>query len=113
MKQANFRSCGKQVLQGTTHFADARDDAAAALIASLLSSQDDLECMQLINKLRSVEADSVNVLCDNPEGPPNNAVECNGGWTVYRDRRFGGDTLLAALRSAGAAFDRMMKDGSE
>lgn len=53
-----------------------------------------------IHKLRAEEGDSVTILCDNPEGPPNNAVECCGAWTDWSDRRFHGETLLGALRAA-------------
>jgi hypothetical protein len=54
----------------------------------------------LIDFLRDEEGDSVTVLCDNPEGPPNNAVVCNGRWTEWKDKRFKGDTLADALSAA-------------
>lgn len=54
----------------------------------------------MINALRRDEGDSVTLLCDNPEGPPNNAIECNGGWTDWTDRRFVGETLRAAILAA-------------
>lgn len=55
---------------------------------------------QLISALRSDEGDSVTLLSDNPEGPPNNAIECCGMWTGWIDRRFEGETLAAALLAA-------------
>ncbi len=60
--------------------------------------------MSCIHTLRAAEGDSVNILCDNPEGPPNNAVECCGAWTDWEDQRFTGETLLDALRTAVAAY---------
>lgn len=47
----------------------------------------------MIQALRAEEGDQINLLCDNPEGPPNNAVECCGAWTDWLDRRFEGETL--------------------
>jgi hypothetical protein len=64
-----------------------------------------------INRLRDEEADSVTVLCDNPEGPPNNAVECCGFWTGFADRRFEGSTIREALTAAVAAKDEASKVG--
>lgn len=68
-----------------------KDVAAKATAERLVS---------LVDTLRADEGDSVMLLCDNPEGPPNNAVICNGGWTDYCDRRFDGETLIAALQAA-------------
>jgi len=56
----------------------------------------------MISALRVDEGDSITLLCDNPEGPPNNAVECCGEWTGWQARRFEGETLDAAIQ---AAFD--------
>lgn len=53
--------------------------------------------------LRADEGDSVTLLCDNldPASPDqNNAIECNGGWTDWKDRRFQGETLGAAVQAA-------------
>ncbi len=74
----------------------ATDSAAYAFEAMV----DDFEMMGLIHQLRSHDGDAVTILCDNAEGEPNNAVECNGEWTGYNDDRFEGDTLLDALRAA-------------
>lgn len=65
----------------------------------------------LIGKLRDEEVDSVTLLCDNPEGPPNNAVECSGFWTGFRDRRFEGETIRAALAAAVAAKEEAKRIG--
>ncbi|AYJ87628.1 hypothetical protein D3Y57_19015 [Sphingomonas paeninsulae] len=59
----------------------------------------------MVNRLRDEEADTVTILCDNPEGPPNNAVECSGFWTGFADRRFEGATIAEALAVAVAAKD--------
>lgn len=56
--------------------------------------------VHMIHALRSDEGDSINLLSDNPDGPPNNAVECCGAWTDWEDRRFSGDSLEAAVRAA-------------
>lgn len=70
--------------------------------------QDDLaqliEFQSLLNDLRRDEGDSVTLCCDNPDfGGPNNAIECNGAWTDWKDRRFEAESLLAAVRVAAHA----------
>ncbi|MCI1143182.1 hypothetical protein MOP88_14125 [Sphingomonas sp. WKB10] len=65
----------------------------------------------LIQRLRDEEADSVTILCDNPDGPPNAAVECCGFWTGFAERRFEGDTIVAALGAAVAAKDEAARVG--
>lgn len=56
----------------------------------------------MLTALRREEGDSITLLCDNPDfnGLPNNAVECCGAWTDWKDRRFTGDSLLLAVRAA-------------
>lgn len=61
--------------------------------------------MDRINELRKNEGDSVRILCDNPEGPPNNAIECCGDWTDWKDRRFVGERLIDCLNDACRAKD--------
>lgn len=56
--------------------------------------------VEMLNYLRADEGDSVTLNCDNPDGPPNNAVECCGGWTDWTERRFAGESLDAAVRAA-------------
>lgn len=64
--------------------------------------------VQNLNALRHGEGDSVTLFCDNRDfnGQPNNAVECNGHWTGWRERRFTGSTLAEAVQAAvDAMFD--------
>lgn len=61
---------------------------------------------KLIDELRAGEGSSVTILCENPDGPPNHAVEACGDWTGWKDLRFGADTLLAALMLAAEARRR-------
>lgn len=65
----------------------------------------------MVNRLRDQEADSVEILCDNPDGDPNNAIVCCGFWTGFVERRFSGDTIADALRSAVEAKDQADRDG--
>lgn len=65
-----------------------------------MTDADKILAMTLIQTLRFEECDSVTILCDNPDGPPNNAVECSGLWTSMKDLRFEGSTLIEALRTA-------------
>lgn len=62
----------------------------------------DWNIRKFIDFLRADEGDSVTLLCDNLDfnGQPNCAVECNGYWTSWHDKRFIGDTLEAALKLA-------------
>lgn len=66
--------------------------------------------MRLINRLRDGdgEGDSVEILCDNPEGDGANncAVVCCGDWTGWQDRRFQGISLTVALEAAAGARSR-------
>jgi hypothetical protein len=62
-----------------------------------------IELGALIEPLRAEEASAVTLICDNPDGDPNNAVECWGDWTGWNILRFNGDTLADALRAAVAA----------
>lgn len=41
-----------------------------------------LAAWEHIEQLRHEEADSITILCDNPEGPPNNVVIANGALKV-------------------------------
>lgn len=62
----------------------------------------DWNIRKYIDFLRADEGDSVTILCDNPDfnGQPNCAIECNGYWTNWEDRRYAGDTIEAALELA-------------
>ncbi len=59
-----------------------------------------LSIVDLIDALRAEEGDSVTILCDNPDAGSANAVECNGYWTNWKDRRFEGKSVLEALSAA-------------
>lgn len=62
--------------------------------------------VQFVDELRKDEGDAVEILCQNPEPPPNFAVVCRGDWCCGTEesymlgRRFEGETLLAALKAA-------------
>lgn len=68
-----------------------------------MRESEQLEAWRLIEELREHEGDSVNVICDNPDGPPNSAIECNGGWTGWSTKTFNGENVLECLRSAAKA----------
>jgi len=66
-----------------------------------------------IEQCRSVEADSITILCDNPEADSietQSAVEANGDYTGYEDQRFYGRTWQEALRKAAACSQRHYSD---
>jgi len=62
--------------------------------------RDALAIVAAIEILRQSEGDEVRILCDNPDGPPNNAIECNGEWTGFETERFASFNLLNALQNA-------------
>lgn len=73
-------------------------------IQNLTVILDAVECWSIVEQLRADEADTVMLVCDNPDFiGPGAAVECNGRWTDWDDRRFDGDNILDALRAALAA----------
>lgn len=85
---------------------DAQYDALWALIEvrqrqTVDSASRAWACIEI---LREEEANSVEILCDNPEGPPNAAVVCTGNWTDWNERRFEGENVFLALEAAVAAF---------
>lgn len=63
----------------------------------------ELECWQMVLQLRDKEVTSVEILADNPDGPPYCAVDCHGEWTGWSTKRFEGKTLHEALTAAVAA----------
>jgi len=67
-----------------------------------------VEAWSLIETLRAPEGHSVTLMCDNPDfnGQPNCAIEVCGDWTNWHPKRFTGETVLDALRSARAAQSR-------
>lgn len=68
-----------------------------------LESQASAARWRLVEALRAEEGDSVLILSDNPDGPPNNAIEVCGAWTDWKEVRYDGDTLNDALLKAIAA----------
>lgn len=83
---------------------------APKVACRILSEENYQKAMKMVNNwlaietLRQCEADSVTINCDNPEGPPNAAIDCVGGWTDYEERRFMGDTVQECLEHAVAAY---------
>lgn len=97
---------GKLWARNTGEFSDGRFELLAHT-----ARPDAGDAWAAISRLRDEEADSVTVLCDNPDGPPNNAVKCCGFWTGFAERRFEGETILEALSRAVAAKDEASKVG--
>ncbi len=53
-----------------------------------------------INYLRADEGASVTINCDNPDGPPNNAIDIVDEWTNWIPRRIEGESVLDCLDKA-------------
>lgn len=64
-----------------------------------------LAIVEPLNRLRSDEGSSVEILSDNPDGPPNCAIRVFGNWneTHWVTKRFDGNTLAECLQAAEAA----------
>lgn len=62
----------------------------------------DLACWAIVMELRSEEGHTVTILPDNVDvnEQPNCAIECNGEWTGWEEKRFAANTLLEALQAA-------------
>lgn len=69
----------------------------------MTKAQQAIESWRMVELLRSQEGDSVEILCDNPDGL--NAVVCCGGWTDFNEARFEGVSTFAALEAAAAAYE--------
>src|SRR6185437_13396263 len=78
-------------------------DAVALVLAAEKKYPVDLRICSLIDELRAEDGCSIQLLCDNPDPPPKNAVNVSGDWTNWEDRRFEGETLIDCLRAAAAA----------
>lgn len=91
----------------TCHHACAcREAQFAALAAENERLREAGEAMRLIDELRVGEGDSVTILCDNPgdfDASFKVAIDCNGDWTNWQDRRFKGQTVLECFTDAAAA----------
>lgn len=61
-----------------------------------------VEAWNIIEALRTPEGAEVTLICDNPDfnSQPNSAIEVCDDWTGWETKRFGGDTVLDALRAA-------------
>ena len=66
------------------------------------SDAEAVEIWRAIETLTEGEGNSVNVLCPNPDfnGLPNYAIECNGDWTDWQERRFAHDSQVECFRLA-------------
>lgn len=73
-----------------------------ALDRKRVSDAEAVEIWRCIEVLTDGEGDTVNVLCPNPDfnGQPNYAIECNGHWTDWQDRRFANDSQVECFRLA-------------
>ena len=71
-----------------------------------ISDAEAVEIWRIIEVLTDEEGDTVNVLCPNPDfnGQPGYAIECNGSWTNWEDRRFADDNQVECFRIALAAY---------
>ncbi len=72
-----------------------------------------LQTAAAIEWLRAEEADSVIILCTNPDPDTIEqqcAVECCGFWTGLEERRYYGQTLLDALDAACLARETIEKN---
>lgn len=67
-----------------------------------MSPSDALSLAQIaiIHALRETEGAAVTILSDNPDGPPNCAVEVCSDRTDWKTRRYSGATITEALLSA-------------
>lgn len=61
-----------------------------------------IEIWRAIEVLTDGEGDSVTILSPNPDfnGQPSYAIECNGAWTDWQDRRFADDNQVECFRLA-------------
>lgn len=64
------------------------------------------ECWRLLRELIQHEGDSIKVMCHNPDGRPDYAIDCCGKWTRYDVLRFEGNTRRMCLEKA--AVERRM-----
>lgn len=79
----------------------------AQLLGTLPTSEvlDAIETVRLIDALREDQGHSVELICDNEDGPPNYAVDVCGEFTGWEEERFTSDlSVLDCLRQAHAAM---------
>ena len=65
-----------------------------------------------LNFLREGIAESVTFHQHNDDPPPCHAIDCNGEWTNWEDRRFEGETIQACLYMAVAAKEQAISEAS-
>jgi hypothetical protein len=90
------QSTAREVEQLRAQVERARDTAEMPEVAA----------MRYIEQLRAEEGDSVTILCDDPEAESADrrlAIDCNGAWTDWRERRFYGESVLQCLALAVTA----------
>lgn len=71
-----------------------------------ISDTEAVEIWRYIEVLTDCEGDTVTVLYPNPDfnGQPNYAIECNGSWTNWQDRRFAHDQQVECFRLGIRAY---------
>lgn len=86
----------------------ARDMAGAPRI----SDEEAIEIWRVLEVLTDDEGSAVVVICPNPDfnGQPNYAIDCNGYWTNWQDRRFADDRQVECFRLALAAYRQHIKE---
>jgi hypothetical protein len=68
---------------------------------SNMNGQEMLQCWTLVELLTKDEANSVTILSPNYDfGGAAVAIEANGDWTDWKDKRYEGDTILQCLDAA-------------
>jgi hypothetical protein len=90
--------------RGRYHAFEHADAVAKAEL--LLAAKPEVAAMRYIEILRADEGDTVTILCDDPEAWTNDkrlAVECNGGWTDWRNVRFYGESVVQCVAKAVCA----------
>lgn len=93
-----------QILCGLHHRHDLDDSEAQQMV-------DALECWSIVEQLREHEGAVLEIVCPNPDfnGLPNEVVDITDDWTGWKPRRFGGHSLLEALRAAKTVRDIMVR----
>lgn len=73
---------------------------------------DAIEAWWLLNALRANEGATIEIACSNPDfnGQPNEVVEVIDDWTDWKPRKFGGETLLDALRAVFTVRAIMLRE---
>ena len=79
-------------------------EQAEAIVMELETRQERreraIECWTLLEELREQEGHTVTLCCDNPDGPPDAAIQVCGDWTEWDEVRIEGQTVLECLQKA-------------